>query len=83
MDFHDEEAKDDIIDNDDVETEKEQKQTGGAGKIDCIIVFYLSLLNSIVISKQIENEKGVCIHESKTRPKSKKQPKANHWTSPK
>ncbi|VDI61428.1 Hypothetical predicted protein [Mytilus galloprovincialis] len=30
MDFHDEEAKDDIIDNDDVETEKEQKQTGGA-----------------------------------------------------
>ncbi|XP_071151490.1 protein starmaker-like, partial [Mytilus edulis] len=32
MDFHDEEAKDDIIDNDDVETEKEQKQTGGAGE---------------------------------------------------
>ncbi|XP_076089620.1 uncharacterized protein LOC143059955 [Mytilus galloprovincialis] len=30
MDGHDEEAKDDIIDNDDVETEKEQKQTGGA-----------------------------------------------------
>ena len=52
MDGHEEEAKDDKIDNDEVEMTKEQKKTDIAGEIDSFIFIYLSLLNSILMSKQ-------------------------------